>query len=154
MYKGQRNPLYSYELQRKIVDRLTPFPDADYSKPEGYETCRYPYSGLSGSQDEVAAEQHNEFASILAKVDDLLNGNVKDWLNMESFETTGGKVQWPTPAGKYNIFSNTTSAQRWNDDQFQPTKVRPHESGEPSGPSNVTVALESPCWSVPEEVSL
>ena len=48
------NPLRSYTFQRNIVDNLTtddPSNPADtsYSKPEGYETVRYPYSGLVGT---------------------------------------------------------------------------------------------------------
>ena len=35
------NPLRSFVLPTNIVDNLSAFPDADYSKPKGYETVRY-----------------------------------------------------------------------------------------------------------------
>jgi tyrosinase len=43
------NPLFSYKFQSRIVDRLSPIPDANYSKPVDYETVRYPFSGLVGT---------------------------------------------------------------------------------------------------------
>src|SRR4051794_21091892 len=53
---GQRiaNPLRSFVFNQAIVDHLSPFPDADYSKPTGYETVRYPLSGLVGPADKNA----------------------------------------------------------------------------------------------------
>ena len=53
------NPLYSYSLSRAIYDRLSTFPDADYSKYKGYKTVRYPFSGLVGKEDLKATEAHN-----------------------------------------------------------------------------------------------
>jgi tyrosinase len=54
------NPLRSFVLNRDIVDHLTS-QDADYSKPKGYETVRYPLSGLVGTEDEIkATEEHVE----------------------------------------------------------------------------------------------
>ncbi len=53
------NPLRSFVLNRDIVDHLTS-QDADYSKPKGYETVRYPLSGLVGTEQEIEeTEKHN-----------------------------------------------------------------------------------------------
>jgi tyrosinase len=124
------NPLRSYKLQRPLKDRLGPsFPDADYSKPLGYETVRYPFSGLRGSGDVATTESHNNLISQfgVAKTDDFLNSNVRDWLLSPCYHNGNGtKVEAGTKAKyeaclnapNYTVFSNTTSAQRWNDDHI------------------------------------
>jgi len=121
------NPLHSYTFQKSIYDRLSPIPDADYSKPIGYQTVRYPFSGLVGNADNAATQVHNNFMNELGDktTNQLLNDNVKAWLNFSSYTNVEGE---PAPAGvkdRYNkcldapnylVFSNTTSAGRWNDD--------------------------------------
>lgn len=118
------NPLCSYRLPRRIVDRLSPIPDADYSKPEGYRTVRYPYSGLVGTAaDRAATEAHNaQFTEAEALVQ--LNRNIVTWLTgtpvVDGRPLNRGNVvdQYlrclDTP--NYTIFSNTTSCIAWNDD--------------------------------------
>ncbi|HET7487184.1 MAG TPA: tyrosinase family protein [Acidimicrobiales bacterium] len=112
----------SFVFNKAIVDHLDPFPDADYSKPIGYETVRYPLSGLVGPADKAATEAHNaKFADYSLNVK-LLNLNIVSWL------TTGITVQGtfhPYNVGReyrncldapnYTVFSNTTSATEWND---------------------------------------
>ena len=121
------NPLWSYTFQRDIVDRLQTFPDADYSKPAGTSTCRFPFSGLYGEPDRSTTDAHNSIMNDLGpqKTDAYLNDNIRTWLNFSSYKTSGGSVY---PAGvkdryekcltapNYTVFSNTTSAAQWNDD--------------------------------------
>jgi tyrosinase len=127
---GQKvaNPLYSYRFQRAVHDRLSPFPDADYSKYDGYETVRYPFSGLVGTNDATATAAHNQLMNILGeqKTDQLLQSNVSNWLIGTVINSEGTQVGAATAAKyiqslfapNYTVFSNTTSAQRWNDDNF------------------------------------
>lgn len=117
------NPLRSFVFPQQITDNLSPIPDADYSKPKGYETVRYPLSGLVGTDaDRAATQAHNQqFANDQQNVA-LLNQNVANWLN-SSIVVDGKPV--PTnvtakyvsclDAPNYTVFSNTTSATQWND---------------------------------------
>ncbi|KAK1986205.1 hypothetical protein LZ30DRAFT_778531 [Colletotrichum cereale] len=125
------NPLFSYKFQSKVTDSLPLIPDANYTKPTGYETVRYPFSGLVGAVlDAEGSSVHNEELSKQGEgaTNKMLNDNVVTWLNRSSFQNSdGGKV----PAGikdkyhhcldapNYTVFSNGTSAQRWNDDQLK-----------------------------------
>ena len=54
------NPLRSFVLPKDITDNING--DApNYTKPKGYETVRYPLSGLVGTPEDVAATKaHNE----------------------------------------------------------------------------------------------
>lgn len=128
------NPLRSFVLNRNIVDHLSPFPDADYSKPKGYETVRYPLSGLVGSEaDRKATKVHNAKFPDYDKNVGYLNANIVSWL------TTGIVVDGKLVPGHvrdqfrkcldaptYTVFSNTTSAAQWNDNANVP--VVPLES--------------------------
>jgi tyrosinase len=128
------NPLRSFVFPRGIVDHLSPFPDADYSKPKGYETVRYPLSGLVGPQDKAATDAHNaKFPNFNTNVG-LLNDNVRNWLNatviVDGNPIPGGHVKDKFTAclnaPNYTVFSNTTSAAQWFDDKGVP--VVPIES--------------------------
>ncbi|KAG0343743.1 hypothetical protein BG005_002227 [Podila minutissima] len=127
------NPLFSYKFQARITDRLNPIPDANYTKPVGYETVRYPFSGLVDAKDTLI---HNEKMSKKGEVETnrMLNDNVVTWLKFSSFKNSNGNL---IPAGvndkfkncleapNYTVFSNTTSAQRWNDDRLSETGFQP-----------------------------
>jgi tyrosinase len=55
------NPLRCFRLPRNIADEIGTIDAnnaANYSKPIGYETVRYPLSGLVGT-DKAATEKHN-----------------------------------------------------------------------------------------------
>jgi len=53
------NPLRSFVLTKNIKDHING-DNPDYSKPKGYETVRYPLSGLVGTAaDRAATEKHN-----------------------------------------------------------------------------------------------
>lgn len=114
------NPLRSFRLPVAIFDRVEGDPVV-YSKPAGYDTVRYPLSGLVGSPQDLAATlAHNaQFTDPEANVGHL-NDNVATWLS--------GRIrvdgQWVgevrnsfvscLDAPNYTLFSNTTSAKAWN----------------------------------------
>ncbi|KDN61568.1 hypothetical protein CSUB01_04162 [Colletotrichum sublineola] len=142
------NPLFSYRFQTKITDKLPVVPDASYTKPIGYETVRYPFSGLVGtSQDAERSLVHNEALRKQGEgaTNKMLNDNVVTWLTASSFRNSDGEE---VPAGvrdkyydcldapNYTVFSNATSAQRWNDDRLK--------EGGGGGGFRPVVALESP----------
>jgi tyrosinase len=127
------NPLASYTFPLQICDHLSPIPDADYSKPKGYQTVRYPLSGLMGKKDIEATRAHNaQFPDPVLNAQ-LLNQNIVNWLT--SAIVVDGKVK-PTnvhakyvqclEAPNYTVFSNTSSASEWNANATPP--VVPLES--------------------------
>ena len=127
---GERivNPLRSFVLPMGIVDRVAqdnlPQPDPNapnYSKPAGYETVRYPLSGLVGTPtDQKTSAEHNAgFPNYAANVK-TLDANVMAWLTLPvvSGGVTRGlvvdKFTRSMDAPTYTLFSNTTSARAWN----------------------------------------
>lgn len=136
------NPLRSFVLPMSIVDRvaqdnlLQPDPNApNYSKPAGYETVRYPLSGLVGTAaDQKTTAEHNAgFPNYAANVK-TLDANIMAWLTLPVVTggvTRGlvvGKFVQCMDAPTYTLFSNTTSARAWNSDN----------------PTDLVVPLESP----------
>lgn len=128
------NPLRSFVFPVAITDQVQG-DNALYSKPEGYETVRYPLSGLVGTpQDQAATAAHNAQYPDYATNVTLLNGNIKAWLNtlINIDGTVVGEVYNKfvkcLNAPSYTLFSNTTSMSNWNN----------------NNPSNRVTALESP----------
>lgn len=132
------NPLYSFKFNQNIVDNITG-DDSLYTKPKGYETVRYPFSGLVGTDEARAKTKvHNEIyqAAVSPSANDYLNNNVKAWLKNGRFENN----QWVGGVGvrqkyinclaapNYTVFSNTTSAQAWNDTAAPNDQVTPLEA--------------------------
>ncbi|KAJ5560514.1 hypothetical protein N7513_002913 [Penicillium frequentans] len=128
--KLEHNPLFSYKLQQCFYDKLarvatnkdkTSTKNIDYSKGKGYETVRCPYSGLVGPNDLEDTERYNSTID-QNKATDELNQNVKDWLTEKSETCVPGmnelylKAAFESP--NYTAFSNTTSAAKWNDDNY------------------------------------
>jgi tyrosinase len=118
------NPLRSFAFNADIVDNVKS-DNLDYSKPKGYETVRYPLSGLVGTPDDSAATTaHNaQFPDYDHNVA-LLNQNITTWL--AGTELINGKpdregqvadnYQKCLDAPNYTVFSNKTSADQWNKD--------------------------------------
>jgi tyrosinase len=116
-----QNPLVSFVLPASINDKVSGA-NPNYSKPAGYETVRYPLSGLVGTEaDRAATNAHNaQFPSHQTNVQ-LLNQNITGWLNAH-IVVDGKRI--PTnvksdynqclSAPNYTAFSNTTSAAQWN----------------------------------------
>jgi tyrosinase len=140
------NPLYSYRFQKVVGDSRASFPDADYTKPKDYKTVRFPYSGLVGTDKDLKiTEAHNarmdkENEEEPGVTDKYLNMNVDMWLNWSVYITSNGKVLNASArdhyfqsleAPNYTVYSNGTSAQRWNEEHGDEpgfTVVRPIES--------------------------
>jgi tyrosinase len=115
------NPLRSFVFNQNIRDNISG-DDPDYSKPKGYETVRYPLSGLVGNAAERAktAEHNAKYPNYDDNVK-LLNRNIVEWLT--SHIVVNGTVTSTNVAAKYaaclsapnyTVFSNTTSAAQWN----------------------------------------
>ena len=138
------NPLRSFVLPVAIVDQVQQDDVNDpnspsYSKPQGYETVRYPLSGLVGTPlDQQATEQHNAgFPNYAANVK-TLDANIMAWLTLPVWGSKGGKpyerglivdkFRQCLDAPSYTLFSNTTSQNAWNT----------------ANPANPVVALENP----------
>ncbi|KAK3329214.1 putative tyrosinase [Apodospora peruviana] len=132
--KGEsvQNPLFSYKFQQGLVDRTSDdtATSGNYTKPLGYETVRFPFSGLMGVVDEDHTREYNQTLVDLgqAVTDQALLNNVLTWLNVEHIDPTDGSK--PVNAGigqrflncllapNYTVFSNTTSADAWNQDHL------------------------------------
>ena len=112
-----KNPLYSYTFQTAVYDNIGG-DNPDYTKHVGYETVRYPLSGLGTPE----AQAHNEAYPDPNKNWGFLNDNVKTWLSDSIF--IGDKQRWTGIREKYHVcldapyytvFSNTTSAAQYNE---------------------------------------
>jgi tyrosinase len=146
------NPLYSYKFSAGVYDNLAPIPDADYSKPPGYQTVRYPFSGLVGPKDIAATTVHNDNMTALGDevTNKYLNENVKNWLDFSITNDqgkiiyTGARVKYQKclDAPNYTVFSNTTSATQYNEDNFGVPEFV--EAGAPHPATEAIVPLESP----------
>ena len=118
------NPLRSFVFTKGVTDNLSPIPDANYSKPKGYETKRYPLSGLVGTQADLdATTLHNaQFPDYDQNVT-LLNQNIVNWLGLQIIVDgtpmpTNVKALYEASlsAPNYTVFSNYTSSSQWNED--------------------------------------
>lgn len=144
------NPLYSYELCHGFFDNLartvsskdkSTSKKVDYSKPKKYATVRCPYSGLMGPDDKAQTQEHNKGieAQGAGYATTQLNDNVKAWLAGRPEQNVPGMAEQYLKAAleapNYTVFSNTTSAAKWNDDSFD---------REPGKSANLKVPLEHP----------
>lgn len=111
-----KNPLRSFVFPIDIVDPTTGATNM-YTKPAGYETVRYPLSGLVGTPEAAASTAtHNAQFTSYDEQQKLLNTNIVNWL-----KGTDGKGHDITTefedcldAPNYTAFSNTQSASAWN----------------------------------------
>ncbi|KAI1175620.1 putative tyrosinase [Nemania sp. FL0916] len=139
------NPLYSYTLQEELVENVAGANNR-YTKPVGYQTVRYPLSGLVGTeQDRSDTSVHNASYPYFEKNIEILNKNVDAWLTgtVEITPDPDPNTHYPDTysvtnrfklcleAPNYTVFSNTTSQNQWIQD-----------SG--SNDPHYVVALESP----------
>jgi tyrosinase len=154
-----KNPLYSYKFQEPVWDNLS-FPpiisddgnlkienaNPNYYKYPGYETVRYPFSGLTSESQKKQAEIDDYNASInkLSPEDitKALNENIQYWLVDPQHGTRQKYVQC-LKAPNYTVFSNTTSAMEWNE-----RNLNVRSWGQSSVPTKTSpeaiVPLESP----------
>jgi len=118
------NPLRSFIFPKELTDDAIEVGTYNYSKPAGYETVRYPYSGLVGTNaDKAASEIHNAKFPYNVSVA-YLNDNVITWLTSSEKPNTETNAERGfvleqfkkcLDAPNYTVFSNTTSAGEWND---------------------------------------
>ena len=115
------NPLRSFVFPINIVDNVQGDNNL-YSKPKGYETVRYPLSGLVGSDEARAATAaHNAQYPNHNKNVELLNENILNWMNSKIIvngkeipTNVNQKFKDSLNAPNFTVFSNTTSAAEWN----------------------------------------
>ena len=122
------NPLKSFTLPLTIADNISDNGSLAtgggvYGKKKGYETVRYPLSGLVGTAEAQAeSEKHNALFTE-KEATALLNQNVLAWLD-NTVVVDGKSLSYPIGVGdqfaqclnapNFTVFSNTTSAQQWN----------------------------------------
>ena len=118
------NPLRSFVFPRIVKDSIQTDQDL-YTKPKGYETVRYPLSGLVGKDYIDKTIAHNaKFNNYKTNVK-FLNRNIVDWLDNTvilpkgSEQKTGVLKQFQDclKAPNYTVFSNSTSSGKWNEDK-------------------------------------
>ena len=143
------NPLRSFRFNADIVDVVSG-QDSLYSKRRGYETVRYPLSGLVGTSDaRQATEEHNNKFRTKdghGPLDydlcvDVLNANIRTWLAGDAVvpkhktihACVADKYRDCLDAPNYTVFSNETSSTYYNDhkEKSQPKVMsveQPHDS--------------------------
>jgi tyrosinase len=116
------NPLRSFKFPRNITDHISG-DNPNYSKPAGYETVRYPLSGLVGNNEEIEkTNEHNAKYPNYEENVKILDSNIVDWLTSTVINYEGKTISTSVKkkyedclkAPNYTIFSNTTSASEWN----------------------------------------
>ncbi|KAL0941713.1 uncharacterized protein CTRU02_204476 [Colletotrichum truncatum] len=116
------NPLFSYKMQQAVDGGSK---GKDNAKPVGYNTVRYPYSGLVSADFAEKTKIHNETVDSLGpgKPTALLNENVTRWLTFQRFENHKGEIIYAGEADNfkqcldapnYTVFSNVKSAEIYN----------------------------------------
>ena len=128
------NPLRSFVFNKNIVDNISG-DNPNYSKPKGYETVRYPLSGLVGNtQEQQQTKEHNALFPDCATNVKHLNTNIVNWLTstvvVDGQTLTNGvadQFKACLSAPNYTVFSNTTSAAEWNDNAGAASQVMPLE---------------------------
>ena len=140
------NPLKSFTLPVSLQDSE----EAEfYAKPAGYETVRYPLSGLVGRAADRAQTEANNAAYFIPGTTTIDNKLTSSMLNVNFIGWLSGSLVLPgSPSNKpvrgvdagyhqsleapcYTIFSNTTSCGQWNTDHPKALEMpveSPHNS--------------------------
>lgn len=148
------NPLFSYKFQLQVWDNAVgPQPTGDYYKSKGYTTMRFPYCGFDGqtSSDPISQSQitsYNEWVNghTEEQINESLNTNVKTWISpSKTLDSIGIRRKYLKclDAPNYTVFSNTTSAQQWNELNLDLEGSELSPDGREGGPA-AEVPLESP----------
>ena len=127
------NPLYSYTFQKAVLDNLSSGSDPDYSKLAGYTTKRFPLSGLVGDTIPGQAQATDEYNAQYEYPKNIepLNQNIKDWLQSSKtskdpktvYHGTYHKFVKCLDAPNYTLFSNTSSARQYNQENLNREKT-------------------------------
>ena len=120
------NPLFKFKLPMPINDDV-PTTDENsqfYEKEAGYDTCRYPYSGIRSPDDaKAAALTHNDNIDGRDETaQSLLQANIIGWLSKggKNAEGVAEEFEHCLDTTDYNPFSNTTSADKIDASVEQP----------------------------------
>ncbi|KAF8462744.1 hypothetical protein BDZ91DRAFT_784394 [Kalaharituber pfeilii] len=129
-------PLDGRALREEVIGA-----DNRYTKPEGYETVRFPYSGLVGTaQDREHTRLYNAQYAYPENVR-ILNTNVANWLKGTHIEGDGQgtptavatsirrRLWHSLMAPNYTVFSNTTSQNQWMKDHGKDPSQDPFYEG-------------------------
>lgn len=158
------NPLFQYKFQLQVWDNLgSPSTNGDYYKSKGYSTVRFPYCGFDGqitqgnplTDDPIPQVQIKSYNDWIDKhtedqINASLNTNVTNWINPDSTQNSIGikaKYLKCLDAPNYTVFSNTTSAQQWNEvnlDLENNLETPPKDPNQRLGGPTAEVPLESP----------
>ena len=119
------NPLYSYTYQTSLAEGQ----GKQWTKPKGYQTVRYPLSGLVGDEQMMGTtEVYNMQFPLPDSNVDILNNNVKAWLEAtvqidnSDFKDEIKKADYYSAFSRYKIcmnapnftvFSNIQSQAQW-----------------------------------------
>lgn len=157
------NPLYSYKFVAAIVDDQSSVPgdhvppkmDYRYSKPIGYETTRFPLSGLVGT-DEYKKDSEiwntKEMFDTEEKRIYWLQLNLHHWMKtgVSVTKPSDGKTNIPADRdlksvyGRFKTCLNTTSYTLFSNTTTE-RDIKPGKDGrQPSNPGGHMVSLESP----------
>lgn len=138
--KVMDNPLYSYKLEQAVEDTFTKGDNAGlYTKPAGYETVRFPYSGLVGTPEaQKETEEHNSQYSP-EEATKLLNSNIQAWLRGMNDEDEGVYQEDPSPN---KLDENSPKATMM---QISPSNPNPKSNGVQFQLAN---CLEAPTYGV------
>lgn len=110
------NPLKSFVFPVDVIDPTNGGKNL-YTKPKGYETVRYPLSGLVGTPEQAAiTAKHNAKYPDYNQQQKLLNQNIVNWLKGKSNANKNITTEYIDclNAPNYTAFSNTQSASAWN----------------------------------------
>lgn len=110
------NPLRSFVFPIDVLDPTTGANNM-YTKPAGYETVRYPLSGLVGTPEAAAATAiHNAKFPNYTDQNIYLNRNIVNWLRGTDGHGSNITTEFEDclDAPNYTAFSNTQSAGAWN----------------------------------------
>ncbi|KAM0295252.1 hypothetical protein HYE67_000285 [Fusarium culmorum] len=101
------NPLFSYTLQQGLADNHTTTDVSRYTKPAGYQTVRYPLSGLVGNdKDQHETEVHNAGYKSDETNIKILNSNVKAWMDgTVDIKDDGDPLTRLHPPDTYSVYS-------------------------------------------------
>ncbi|EKJ70223.1 hypothetical protein FPSE_09597 [Fusarium pseudograminearum CS3096] len=128
------NPLFAYTLQQVLADNHTTTDVSRYTKPAGYQTVRYPLSGLVGNvKDKHETEVHNAGQGLDdGTVDIKDDGDPLTRLHPPDTYSIYFRFQICLKVPNYTIFSNKASMAKY----IQDHGGKPHYGIAPEEPHN------------------
>jgi tyrosinase len=107
------NPLLSYRLPIRLEDNT--IQSVNNSKHMGYQVRRYPLRGKVGNPTDIADTIRHNAQFTEAQLVPLLNENVRSvMVDKDADLGVASRIRQSLDAPNYTVFSNTTSANAWN----------------------------------------